>query len=222
VHMGQRFDADGWFTTVKRGTTFVTGGPMLEFTVSGHLPGEDLAPAKGERLRIHAKAMVGSSVVRMERLEVVANGEVVRSAPVEGNAAELDFELPADKSLWTAARVAMDGHNTIPWGPGRAKDYSLWTPATLIGAHTTPVYVTVDRKRHWNRDQVPALLEQRLRVLDDVDKLIADNGAGIGPGVRGTWENADSFRRGTARMREAVQEAREAYRQLRHEWEAER
>jgi hypothetical protein len=51
-------------------------------------------------------------------LEIVANGEVFRSADPAGNSAALDFEQPADKSMWIAARCT--------------------------DAHTKPIYVTVE------------------------------------------------------------------------------
>ena len=129
-----------------------------------------------------------------ERLEVVANGVVVRSAEPLGHSATLDFDLPADHSMWIAARTA--------------------------GAHTTPVYVTVNGKRHWKEDAVPALLDRCFRTLDEVDALINEKGAKIEPNRESVWESADSFRAGTEELRKQVQEAREVYEQLRSEWEA--
>jgi hypothetical protein len=194
VRGGSTFDPDRWFVEVKKGHTFVTAGPMLEFTVSGRVPGDGINARRGERLRVHAMAMVGSDVVRLERLEIVANGEVVRSAEPLGHSAVLDFELPAEHSMWIAARTA--------------------------GAHTTPVYVTVDGKRHWKEDAVPALLDKCFRTLDEVDALINQKGANIEPNRESVWENAESFRAGAEELRKEVQEAREVYQRLRSEWQA--
>ena len=55
---------DRWFAEVKKGHTFVTAGPMLEFTVSGLLAGDEINAKPGERLKVHAKAMVGSDECR--------------------------------------------------------------------------------------------------------------------------------------------------------------
>jgi hypothetical protein len=194
VRGGPSFDADRWFAEVKKGHTFVTAGPMLEFTVSGLLPGDELDARRGEKLKIHARAMVGSSRARLEPLEVVANGEVVRSAVRLGNSALLDFEFPAEHSMWIAARTN--------------------------GAHTTPVYVTVEGKPHWKADVVPALLDKCSRTLDEVDALIHQKGANIGPNRDSMWENADSFLAGSEELRQQVEEARQAYLRIRREWEA--
>src|SRR5580704_4379687 len=78
VRGGSTFNPDRWFAEVKKGHTFVTAGPMLEFTVSDLIPGDGINASRGEKLKIHAEVMTGSNVVRLERLEVVANGEVVR------------------------------------------------------------------------------------------------------------------------------------------------
>ena len=92
---------------------------------------------------------------------------MVRSAEPSGHSASLDFELPADHSMWIAARTT--------------------------GAHTTPVYITVNGKRHWKEDAVPALLEMCFRTLDEVDALINEKGAKIEPNRESVWENAESF-----------------------------
>ena len=194
VRGGPIFDPDRWFAEVKKGHTFVTAGPMLEFAISGSIPGDEVNAKQGEKLKIHAKAMVGSPGERPEPLEVVANGEVVRSAALLGNSAVLDFELAADHSMWIAARTA--------------------------GAHTTPVYVTVNGKRHWKEDAVPALLDKCSRTLDEVDALIDQKGANIGPNRDSMWENAESFRTGADELRRQVEEARQVYMRLRSEWQA--
>jgi hypothetical protein len=192
AHTGAKFDPDQWFEAVKRGCTFVTAGPMLEFTVNGRLPGEQLEVVKGQALRVHAEAKVGSPQVPLSRLEIVANGDVVRFADPAGNSAALDFELPADTSLWIAARTT--------------------------GAHTTPIYVVVDGKRHWKTSEVPALLERRLRVLDEIEKLMDESGAGKAGAQRDMeGESAAVFAETRQELRSMVREARAEYLRLREE-----
>ncbi len=49
VHTGDRgLDADAWFEGVRRGRAFVTTGPLVELTVNGRMPGDEVKlPASG-------------------------------------------------------------------------------------------------------------------------------------------------------------------------------
>ncbi len=189
---GEELDADGWFDAVKQGRTFVTVGPMLEFTVDGHRPGQVLQPARGKELDIYAKASVGApNVVSLSRLELVVNGEVIRSVEPRGGSAEFHFKLPANESMWVAARTAE--------------------------THASPIYVVVDGKRHWNIAQAPTLLKKRLETLDEVERLF-DRGE-IDPGHDAEWDAPEVFRRNRDAMREMIAEARVIYRELQQELE---
>jgi len=191
AYTGGKLDPDQWFAAVKNGHTFVTAAPMLEFTVDGHLPGDQLSPQKGKKLKVHALAQVGSPDVPLGRLEIVANGDVVRSVEPAGTSAKLDFELPVDQSIWIAARAT--------------------------GAHTTPVYITVDGKRHWKLPEVSALLDKRFRDLDELDRVIDKDWENIPPRREGGYENKETFRLGASDLRPMMQEAREIYLKLREE-----
>ncbi len=196
AYTGKSFDADEWFAAVKKGRTFVTVGPQLEFTVDGSFPGDELTPNKGAILKIHAKEQAGYLNFALEPLEIVVNGEVVRSAKATDNSASLDFELPADHSLWIAARTK--------------------------GAHTSPVYVTVERQRHWNLAKVPALLEKREQQIKEVESLIDHPDQFLPPGHRQNWEHADKLRRSSDGLRQSIKEARAIYQQLNQEYQRER
>jgi len=100
-----RLDADEWFRELRNGHTMVTNGPMLEFTVNGSYPGELIRAKKGDRLRIHAR--LHSRGTAAGPLEIVANGDVIRSA---GGA--LDFDQTVQQGMWIAARSR--GAHTTP------------------------------------------------------------------------------------------------------------
>jgi hypothetical protein len=193
AYTGRPFDPDEWFDALKNGRTFVTVGPMLDFTVDGRLPGVQLKRDQGDRLKIRATARVGDPLIPFETLEVVVNGEVIRAASRTADQSALEFEVPLTHGLWIAART---------------------TSEDRIGAHTTPVYVAVGNDRHWDRDQVAALAEKRLRGLGEVEALLDAAGEGIGDGRQGNWENVAAFRAGASELRSALAEAREVYQEL--------
>lgn len=129
---GEEFTYKAWIEAVRAGRTFVTGGPLLAFTVNGLDPGAAIeVPAEAPAVQIRAEAR---SAVPFGRLELIANGLAVAgvepsgsppSALLEGN-----FTVPA--SGWLAARCR---------GPEAP---SVYDPDPQIAAHTSPVYVQID------------------------------------------------------------------------------
>ncbi len=131
---------------MKAGHTFVTAGPMLDFTVNGQLPGSVIQARPGDVLRIKASAE-GAPVPAMY-LEVVEQGGVVRSVQSKKDRLGLEFTLPVHGSTWIAARCN--------------------------AGHTTPVYVKVGDERFWKRSEVPDLIANRLDELKQIEELLRD------------------------------------------------
>jgi hypothetical protein len=84
----------------------------------------------------------------------------------------------------------------------------------LVGAHTTPVYVSVGGDRHGNPAEVATLVKKRLASLSEVEQLVEAAGEGMGDGHQGNWENVSAFRQGVAELQSAINEARRVYQQL--------
>ena len=196
VYTGKAFDADEWFQGLKAGHTFATLGPILDFTVDGRLPGTEIESRPGQRLKIHAQAMTGRGAAPLGPLQIVANGAVVREVEASANRAALDFELPVEGSMWLAART---------------KD-----------AHTTPVYITVNGRRHWKTSDALPLIAARERDLDDIEKLIDIKDNRIQMGSRSDREDLNALRRDSRELLQMVREARGVYQKLRAEAERSR
>jgi hypothetical protein len=48
AHMGKEFSVDAWYEALRKGRTFFSTGPLIEFKVNGKLPGEQIdLPATG-------------------------------------------------------------------------------------------------------------------------------------------------------------------------------
>ena len=63
------FSFDAWAAAVRAGRTFTTTGPLVDLTVEGHAPGDEIQlPAGGGTLHVEARA---ESVVPFQRLEIV-------------------------------------------------------------------------------------------------------------------------------------------------------
>ncbi|MEK7674792.1 MAG: CehA/McbA family metallohydrolase [Verrucomicrobiota bacterium] len=152
----KRFSADAWFEAFRRGRTFTTSGPMLEFRVDNALPGDELRLKSDRKLRIRARAWGDPRRMAPVKLEIVRHGEVIRST--ESNnpkqpEAQLDFTVDAGHGCWIAAR-ARGGEGT--------------------SAHTTPVYVVREGFRFWKFEGLEALFEKRLASLAEIEQIVAD------------------------------------------------
>lgn len=131
VKTGDEFTYATWIQAFKEGRTFVTNGPLLQITFNGEDPGHEfVASGKSLELKIKGPAV---SIVPMEALEIVVNGEVVRriEAGADPKIISIDDTLVLNKSSWVAVRTIGPGHRWV------TNDQDVY-------AHTSPVYVTVD------------------------------------------------------------------------------
>jgi hypothetical protein len=186
VHIDKPFSPDAWFSAFREGHTFVTNGPMLEFTVNGQIPGAVIHSRPGDRLSI--KAAAHGNAVLPRHLEVIEQGAVIREAKAasqQGKELSVEFTIPVQHSTWIAARC--------------------------YGAHTTPVYVKIGEERFWKVSQVEILITKRLDELLEIEQLIRE---GIPIGHAGGWDNPATFRKDAAELEVRVQNARAIYQNL--------
>ncbi len=149
-------DADRWFEAVRHGHTFVTDGPMLEFTVDQALPGDQIDVKSNKPLHVKARVWGDPEASMPSKLEIIRNGESIKSVqPTDPAQKELAIEFDVDPAngFWIAARAeGTDGTR----------------------AHTTPIYVVKPGLRFWKFDDVDALIAKRLASLDEVEALVKD------------------------------------------------
>ncbi len=130
VHSGPVPDHGRFLAALKAGRTFVTNGPLLSFTVSGHEAGEEVSLPAPRSLAIHVTLR---SIVPVDHLEVIANGHVVTSIALHGDqtTADTTVTVPVSTSGWLVLRARGDGP--------REPVLDLYPFAS-----TSPVYVTVN------------------------------------------------------------------------------
>jgi len=134
VHCPDGFDYTAWVRGLDRGASFVTTGPMLLVRVNGQGPGMTFRPGEGRhQFRIAGEAL---SAGPLERIEVVANGEVVRTVKpankeraAGGYSNEIAETVTIDRSSWVAVRC----YESLP------RD-------RIRFAHTAPFHIEVPGK----------------------------------------------------------------------------
>jgi len=148
------FTYEHWMEAVRRGETFVTYGPLLEFWVDGHPMGSRIRmPSSGGTVDITWE--VASVTVPISRVELVVNGEIRESVAVDPAEAQGNWSFKVEKSSWLALLVR--GH--YPDKP------------EIIAAHSSPVMVEVEGSPFFAAADALTILEQiegALAYLDTV------------------------------------------------------
>lgn len=124
VQIPGSFTYESWISGLRDGKTFVSNGPLIEFTVNGQAPGATVQAA--EPVKVRASAL---SRVPFERLEVVHDGEVIaQQTAMNSRQASIEHEVAVERGGWIAARVS-----------GDTRTYAGFR----VYAHSSPVYLRV-------------------------------------------------------------------------------
>ncbi len=130
VRSGPKLDYRAFLEALAAGKTFATNGPILSFTLDDHEIGDDIALPAG-KTSLEAKVSL-RSIVPVQKLEIVSNGAVVATIPLDasGTRADATLSIPVAGSAWFTLRA---------WSSGPVEPVLDKYPF----ATTSPIYVTV-------------------------------------------------------------------------------
>ena len=189
VHTGARgLDVDAWFENLRAGRAFVSSGPLVELTVDGRMPGEEVRlPAGGGEVRVAGRVR---SVTPLEQVFLVCDGEVVLEVPLDADRRSAAFTAgrPVRDSGWCHLRAEGAAAERFPMD------------VTYVQAFTNPVWLLVGDRPI--RDAAAA--EYALAWIDRLQGM-----ADAWPGWRSERERAHVFAQ--------FDEAREVYRRFARE-----
>ncbi|MFB3902009.1 MAG: CehA/McbA family metallohydrolase [Acidobacteriota bacterium] len=151
---GQGFDYEAWKRAVRAGNTFVTYGPLLEFSVEGRPAGSRIVMPPGSGT-VDVEWQVASVTVPMSRVDVIVNGVVRESRQVDAGQDQGHWAVKIDKSSWVALLVR--GH--YPDKP------------EIIAAHSSPVTLEVKGSQFFAPADALTILEQIEGALVYLDVL---------------------------------------------------
>jgi TolB protein len=156
VYTGDRgLDAEAWFDGLRAGRAFVSTGPLVELTVNGRMPGDQLAlPAGGGEVEVAGRV---KSITPLESVSLIFNGETVDTIPLAADRKSADFKktLKVSRSGWYHLRAE-----------GKPEErYPLDT--TFAQGFTNPVWVTVGGRPVRNR----AAAEYCLKWIDKLHAM---------------------------------------------------
>ncbi len=93
-----------WLEGLRTGKTMATNGPLLGFELAGQGPGSEIRLKEGQSLNYSGFMR---SIVDMDHLEVVVNGEVVRKVDLgqDGRVSDISGTLDLQPSSWVLLRA---------------------------------------------------------------------------------------------------------------------
>jgi hypothetical protein len=156
----REFTYDAWMDAVRAGDTFVTYGPLLEFTVDGRAPGARIEMT-GTGGTVDVVWEAASVTVPMSKVELMVNGEVRESRTVAPARDSGHWTVRLERSSWLALLVR--GH--YPDKP------------EIIAAHSSPVMVKVDGSPFFSALDAVTILDQiegALAYLDTIGTRAGD------------------------------------------------
>jgi hypothetical protein len=153
VYPNGKLTWDSWVDGIRRGRTFVTNGPLLQFTVNGELPGAEIQlPAGGGTVSIAGRL---DSIVPVDRLEIWSNAGVVKTIPLTdgGRQGVVAERIPVTRSGWYTLR-------------GISNERRFPIDDQYVVAETSPVYVYCGGQPMRSREDA----EYFIRWIDDITR----------------------------------------------------
>jgi hypothetical protein len=175
AHLGERdFTYENWMAAVRAGNTFVTVGPLIEFSVDGKPAGSRVElPASGGTVDV--AWTVQSVAVPIDQVEVIVGGLVAEQVDVGKQLAHNgSASVPIADSTWIALRVR--GSYS-----GRHGE---------IAAHTSAVQAIVGGKPLFVEADAMAVLDQIEGAIAYVDTLAPRPAAQRYKALRASLESA--------------------------------
>ncbi|MCI0445306.1 CehA/McbA family metallohydrolase, partial [bacterium] len=105
VQLNGPLNADAWFQNLKKGRTFATNSALLGFQVEGKSAGDEIVlPNGSHNLQFDAALR---SIVPMDHLEIVFNGEVIKQLDLSQDrmSADVGGSIDIDRSGWIVLRA---------------------------------------------------------------------------------------------------------------------
>ncbi len=150
----REFTYDAWKEAVRAGHTFVSYGPLMEFSVAGRPAGARMEMKAGGGT-VDITWELASVTVPMSKVELVVNGEVRESRSVKPDRDAGHWSTKIDRSSWVALMVR-----------GNYADRP-----EIIAAHSSPVMIRVEGTEFFSAADALTMLDQIEGALAYIDTV---------------------------------------------------
>jgi len=100
AYAGPQLRVEPWIEALRKGNTFFTTGPLLEFRVNGRMPGETIRlGSEGGVISLEAKV---HSIAPISKIRIYRNGAIFREVPIgtDGRSATFKEDIRITESSW--------------------------------------------------------------------------------------------------------------------------
>src|SRR5581483_7758558 len=115
AYTGRELSARAWMDALRKGHTFYTTGPLVEFQIDGHLPGDEVRLANAGTIEIKGAL---HSIVPITKLLIYQNGRIIRELPPRNG--PFNLRLEAKESAWYALYAEGPANPAIDLGLAQA------------------------------------------------------------------------------------------------------
>jgi hypothetical protein len=203
------FTYSTWLDGLRRGRTFATNGPLLEFSVDGVDVGGEVSLDSAGTVRVVGRARFDPGRDDVTALELIKEGEVVYTMEhsSEIDAIQLDVTLPVEESTWFALRATGRKVDARPFPlDGTPRPSSAHTGALYVEVAGTPPLAERPLAAEVSRRFVAELDQLAKRfspaAIESINGPIAEAVTGI---------DAEVGRRDREAVLEAIEAARDFY-----------
>ncbi len=163
-----------WLDRLAAGKSYISNGPLLEFTVEGRQLGDVIELKEPKTLTVRGRAVGRAD---FKRIELMQNGAVVAKSEArrrDGHfEAALDATLAIDRPSWMALR-------TVP--PPVADEPELREPVGTnefggeLFAHTSPIYVRLAGREVFDAEVARGLRDEMKAAIEKIkSQAVFDN-----------------------------------------------
>lgn len=130
------FSYENWLAGVQQGRTFVSTGPLLEFSINGAEIGGEILLDEARNVLIEGRVWFNPETDNLAGLELIENGDIIRSFPRLEDKAEISFKF--DHKVTETSWLALRGYSYRP-----SLDILLREHRHASDVHSAPIYVTI-------------------------------------------------------------------------------
>lgn len=171
--LGEGLNYDSWIHGVRKGRTFVTNGPMIEFNVGNKDIGGETSLTKADSIKVVGRVIVNPNTDFIDIVEIIHNGNVIkRISGLDGQReVKFDFKVLVKNNSWFAMRGYGYKKSELNKLFERTDPLFFSWGSNSTFCHSAAIYVTLPNTENPEKAKVASLWLNR---LTDMENLLSE------------------------------------------------